>query len=75
VWHTRPMNPSFTTNAYKRHRLPAEVISHGVWLYVCFCPSYRDVEELLFARGAIVTYEAIREGKSLAWRRGVVEAL
>lgn len=26
-----------------------------------FCLSYRDVEELLFARGVIVTYEAIRQ--------------
>jgi transposase-like protein len=27
--------------------------------YFRFCLSYRDVEELLFARGIIVTYEAI----------------
>jgi putative transposase len=38
-----------------------EIISHGVWLYFRFCLSYRDVEELLFARGIIVTYEAIRK--------------
>jgi putative transposase len=31
-----------------------------VWLYFRFCLSYREVEELLFARGAIVLYEAIR---------------
>ena len=46
---------------YKHHRFPAETISHGVWLYFRFCLSYRDVEELLFARGIIVTYEAIRK--------------
>jgi putative transposase len=46
---------------YKHHRFPAEIISHGVWLYYRFCLSYRDVEELLFARGVIVTYEAIRK--------------
>src|SRR5215211_2057760 len=56
------MNPSTSTNPYKHHRFPAEIISHGVWLYFRFCLSYRDLEELLFARGVIVTYEAIRHG-------------
>ena len=50
-----------STNRYKHHRFPAEIISHGVWLYFRFCLSDRDVEELLFARGIIVTYEAIRK--------------
>jgi putative transposase len=60
VCHTQRMNtPPF--NRYKNHRFPAEIISHGVWLYFRFCLSYRDVEELLFARGIIVTYEAIRK--------------
>jgi putative transposase len=54
------MNPP-SMNRYKHHRFPAEIISHGVWLYFRFCLSYRDVEELLFARGIIVTYEAIRK--------------
>jgi putative transposase len=48
------------TNRYKNHRFPGEIISHSVWLYYRFCLSYRDVEELLFVRGIIVTYEAIR---------------
>jgi putative transposase len=48
-------------NRYKNHCFPAEIISHGVWLYFRFCLRYRDVEELLFARGIIVTYEAIRK--------------
>jgi hypothetical protein len=47
-------------NRYKNHRFPTEIISHGVWLYFRFCLSYRDVEELLFPRGVLVTYEAIR---------------
>src|ERR687892_1870306 len=55
------MNPPVLTDCYKHHRFPAEIISHGVWLYYRFCLSYRDVEELLFARGIIVTYEAIRK--------------
>jgi putative transposase len=50
-----------STNRYKSQRFPAVIISHGVWLYFRFCLSYRDVEELLFARGVIVTYEAIRK--------------
>src|SRR2546427_4030639 len=55
------MTPSATPDRYKHHRFPAEIISHGVWLYYRFCLSYRDVEELLFARGVTVTYEAIRK--------------
>jgi putative transposase len=60
VCDTRLMSTP-STNRYKHHRFPAEIISHGVWLYFRFCLSYRDVEELLFARGIIVTYEAIRK--------------
>jgi putative transposase len=55
------MSTSAPTHPYKHHRFPADIISHGVWLYFRFCLSYRDVEELLFARGIIVTYEAIRQ--------------
>jgi hypothetical protein len=60
VCHTRPMSTP-STNRYKNHRFPVEIISHAVWLYFRFCLSYRDVEELLLARGVIVTYEAIRK--------------
>jgi len=45
---------------YKRFRYPKEIISHAVWLYHRFCLSFRDVEELLAARGIVVSYEAIR---------------
>jgi putative transposase len=55
------MNPSMSTNPYTPPRFPAAILSHGVWLYFRFCLSYRDVEERLFARGVIVTYEAIRK--------------
>jgi putative transposase len=54
---TSPAN----TERYKTHRFPAEIISHGVWLYYRFTPSYRDAQELLFERGIDVTYEAIRK--------------
>jgi putative transposase len=53
------MNTPALSNRYKNHRFPGEIISHGVWPYFRFCLSYRDVEELPFARGIIVTYEAI----------------
>ena len=49
------------TTKYKNPRFPIEIISHAVWLYFRFCLSFRDVEELLFERGVVVTYEAIRK--------------
>jgi putative transposase len=55
------MTTSAPIHSYTHHRFPAKIISHGVWLYFRFCLSYRDVEELLFVRGVIVTYEAIRK--------------
>ena len=45
---------------YKGYRYPIEVIGHAVWLYHRFALSLRDVEELMVARGAVVTYETIR---------------
>ena len=45
---------------YKRHRFPAEIISHVVWLYFRFSLSFRDVEELMFERGVMLTYETVR---------------
>jgi putative transposase len=54
------MNVPLPTNPYKRHRFPAEIISHCVWLYFRFCLSYRDVEELMAERGLTLTYEAVR---------------
>lgn len=46
--------------SFKRHRFPAEVIRHAVWLYFRFSLSLRDVEEMLAARGIEVSYETIR---------------
>ena len=57
VWHTRRMPTPASTNRYKNHRFPAEIISHAVWLYFRFCLSYRDVEELLFVRGVLLSNE------------------
>jgi len=50
-----------TENPYAGYRYPAEIISHTVWLYFRFTLSYRDVEEILAARGIIVTYETVRQ--------------
>ena len=46
--------------SFKRHRFPADVIRHAVWLYFRFTLSFRDVEELLVQRGIEVSYETIR---------------
>ena len=43
-----------------RHRFPAEIISHSVWLYHVFSLSLRDVELLLAERGIVVSYETVR---------------
>jgi len=49
------------TPSYHRHRFPSEIISHAVWLYHRFSLSFREVEELLSARGITVTYETVRQ--------------
>ena len=46
---------------YARHRYPAEVISHAVWLYFRFPLSLRMVEEMLAARGILVSRETVRQ--------------
>ena len=46
--------------SFKRHRFPPDVIRQAVWLYFRFCLSFRDVEELMAARGVDVSYETIR---------------
>ncbi len=45
---------------YKGYRYPIEVIGHAVWLYHRFAVSLRDVEELILARGVVVSYKTIR---------------
>ena len=47
--------------SYKGVRFPQEFIAHAVWLYHRFNLSFRDVEELLAARGVHVTYETVRQ--------------
>jgi putative transposase len=46
--------------SYRRHRFPAEIIQHAIWLYLRFTLSYREGEELLAERGLDVSYETVR---------------
>ncbi len=50
-----------TSNPYSGYRYPAEIISHTVWLYFRFALSFREVEELLAARGIGLSYETVRQ--------------
>jgi putative transposase len=50
-----------TKPSYAGYRFPPEVISHAVWLYFRFPLSLRMVEEMLAARGIIVSHETVRQ--------------
>jgi len=45
---------------FKRHRFPADIIHHAVWLYFHFTLTFRDVVKMLAARGIEISYETIR---------------
>jgi hypothetical protein len=47
--------------SYRGFRFPAEIISHCVWLYHRFPLSLREVQEMMLARGVIVSHETIRQ--------------
>ena len=64
--HTALMRTS--VSLYHRHRFPAEIISHCVWLYFRFALSFRDIEEMLAMRGVILTYEPSESGASSSGR-------
>ena len=51
---------STATPSYKGHRYPVEIIDCCVWLYFRFPLSFREVEELMLARGVVLSYETIR---------------
>src|SRR3954464_1158521 len=46
---------------YAGYRFPGEIISHAVWLYFRFPLSLRMVEEILAARGILVSHETVRQ--------------
>ncbi len=48
------------SGAFSGHRFPPGIISYAVWAYHRFPMSLRDVEDLLAARGVVVSYETIR---------------
>ncbi len=48
------------TISFSRHRFPPDIMRHSVWLYARFTLSYRDVEDLLAARGLDISYETVR---------------
>jgi hypothetical protein len=51
---TPPPDPHY------RHRFPAEIISHAIWLCHVFSLSLRNVELILAERGIVVSYETVR---------------
>lgn len=51
------MSKSNCSSLYRRHRFPPDVIAHAVWLYFHFPFSLRMVEDLLAARGIIVSHQ------------------
>jgi len=53
---TTPTPPS-----HAGYRFPAEIISYAVWLYFRFPLSLRQVDEILAARGLVVSHETVRQ--------------
>jgi putative transposase len=54
------MTQAARARLYRRHRFPADVIAHAVWLYYRFPLSLRMVEDLLAARGIVVSHQTVR---------------
>src|SRR5215212_5619114 len=54
------MSSPATKSPYAGYRFPAEVISHAVWLYFRFPLNLRMAEEMLAARGIVVSHETVR---------------
>src|SRR4051795_7069703 len=52
---------SAAKSPYAGYRFPGEIISHAVWLYFGFPLSLRMVEEMLAARGILVSHESVRQ--------------
>jgi putative transposase len=47
--------------SYRGFRFPMEIIAHCVWLYHRFPLSFREVEEMMLARGVVVSHGTIRQ--------------
>ena len=55
------MRSPAASSLYTGFRFPAEVVSHAVWVYFRFPLSLRMVEEMLAARGIVVSHETVRQ--------------
>jgi putative transposase len=55
------MSSPAAKSPYTGHRFPAEVISQAVWLYFRFPLGLRMVEEMVAARGIVVSHETVRQ--------------
>src|SRR6478609_11509645 len=55
------MSSPSAKSPYAGYRFPPEVISQAVWLYFRFPLSLRMVEEMLAARGIVVSHETVRQ--------------
>lgn len=55
------MKTPLSVSLYKGFRFPLEIISYCIWLYFRFSLSYRDIEEIMFERGVMLTYETVRQ--------------
>ncbi len=55
------MSSPSAKSPYAGYRFLPEVISHAVWLYFRFPLSLRMVEEMLAARGILVSHETVRQ--------------
>src|SRR5215207_2775728 len=55
------MAPPTIKSPYAGYRYPPEVISHAVWLSFRFPLILRMVEEMLAARGILVSHETVRQ--------------
>jgi hypothetical protein len=51
--------------SFKRHRFPADIIRHWIWLYARFTLSYRDVEKTLAERVSLPPIASV--GETLAF--------
>lgn len=54
--------------SHKRHRFPATVIHHAMWLYLRFTLSIRDVEEMLAVTPPVSAQRA-RQEKTISYQR------
>src|SRR5882757_9183317 len=59
-WSRRILEMKNSKPLYHGHRFPAVVISCSVRWYFRYQLSLRDIEELLFERGIVESYETVR---------------